>query len=347
MEDEQGARWRDWVNLLGRVRFGKQVVAGKTISGFTIKAVGERLAQFGNPDGTCVRPGIARLAVDMETTYTTVRNAITVLERVGLIRLVTPGNRNRAAIYRLVIGANLVESVEVWSPTRHSLEINRVSQKYRGHVEPVPTADPSGVSSPLPPLTPEGSAEKGLGESDDLPTADPSGTEKVPLLTPQGSGLLTPEGSATNHVPRVKYDQPTDEDPRTNLAVARASRADKNPQRPSGVDNPDANEDPPRSTKARDHTVTGEASFLAPASARDPQANTTTAPKHEPCPHGNSPHRRRDGKPRCPDCRTEAELGAAVADVQLGPAKCEHGLKSGINEQGEPLCFACRRGISA
>lgn len=289
MDDEQGARWRYWVNLLGRVRFGKQIVAGKTISGFTIKAVGERLAQYGNPDGTEVRPGIARIAVDMETSYTTVRNAITVLERVGLIRLVTPGNRNRAAVYRLIIGANLIESVELWSPPRHKLEINRVAEKYRGQTE-TPTADPSGVSSADPLLTPEGSADGDPEGLDDLPTADASGTENEPPLTPQGSGPLTPQASATNHRPRVKEHQPENGDLRTEVAVPRASRP--------------------------------------------------------PCPHGNSSRPRRDGKPRCDECRSEAELAAAVAEVHLGPARCEHGLPI-VQRSDGVACFACRRGISA
>lgn len=286
MEHEQGARWRDWVNILGRVRFGTQAVAGKTVSGFTVKAVGERLAQYGNPDGTEVRPGIARIAVDMETSYTTVRNAITVLERSGLIELVTPGNRHKAAVYRLIIGANLVESVELWSPTRHALEINRVSERYRGQVEQIPTADASGVSSGDLLLTPEGSA---VGRSS-APSADPSGTENGELLTPQGSGLLTPQGSATNHGPRLNYDQPDDEDVRTDLAVPRASRP--------------------------------------------------------PCPHGNSGRARRDGQPRCDICRAAVETEAAIAEVHLGPAKCQHGLPI-VQRSDGVACFACRRGLSA
>jgi len=284
VEHEQGARWRDWVNILGRVRFGTQMVAGKTVSGFTVKAVGERLAQYGNPDGTEVRPGIARIAVDLETGHTTVRNAIKVLERVGLIRLEHPASRTKAAVYRLVIGAELIEKVELWSPSRYALEIEKVSRKYRGSG---PFADSSGVGNQAVSPTPQES----VITVDDLPIADSSGSENPGLPTPLGVESPTPEESATNHGPRSNYDQPNRGDDRTKLAVSRASRP--------------------------------------------------------PCPHGNSSRARRDGQPRCDQCRTALETQSAIADVRLSPTKCPHGLKNSTNARGEVACFACRRGIPA
>lgn len=287
MTDQEAASWRYWTNLLGRIRFGKQKVAGKTLSGLVIKAVAERIATYADRDGSRVRPGVARIAVDLETSHTTVRNAITVLERVGLLRLETKATRNHAAVYQLVISAELIENAELWSPDRYAAEIRILSLKYqgRGPIEgsPTPTASVNGHAS----LTPQASVIDGY----DLPIADAVGSGKSAIADAVGSVSLTPTGSATNQRPIHNSDQPPDEDSRTELALSRASRP--------------------------------------------------------PCMHGNSSRVRRDGKPRCDTCRAEAELATAVADVNLGPAKCEHGLKIARNQSGDVACFACRRGIPA
>lgn len=215
MDDQEAATWRQWINILGRIRFGKQTVNGKTISATLIKAVAERVAQYGNPDGTQVRPGVARIAVDLEAGHTAVRNAITVLVRVGLLRLVKPGTRRHAAVYRLIIGANLIENVELWTPSRYSLEIERTSDKYRGRPR---NADSTGVSDQDETPTPQESAF----EPDDHQIADSSGSENPETPTPVGPETPTPQESATNHGPRVSTDQPETQDPVADVTVSRA-----------------------------------------------------------------------------------------------------------------------------
>jgi len=224
MDGQENARWRDWVNILGRVRFGTQKIAGRTISGTMIKAVGGRLAEYGSPDGTEVRPGIARIAVDLESSHTTVRNAIKVLERVGLLRLVSPGTRRRAALYRLIIGAELIESVELWSPARHALEVKHVADQYRGHTS---NADSTGVSDEDETPTPQESALS----PDDHQNADSSGVGNSRNADSSGSETPTPQESATSHRPLSNYDQPTEGNLRTDPAAPRA-RADPTPIRP-------------------------------------------------------------------------------------------------------------------
>lgn len=222
---DEGATWRDWTNLLARVRFGKQTVAGKTVSGMTVKAIGERMATYADRDGTRVRPGIARLAVDLETSYTTVRNAVTVLERVGLIQLIHPATRTQAAVYRLVIPTDLLEreDVELWSPAQHSLAAKKLSEAYRGRSPQVAIADASGVSdSPVDnPESPAPSHEV------DLRIADASGTEDLAIADASGTETLTPQGSATNQRPIHNYDQPTSGDQIAELAVPRARDPDE------------------------------------------------------------------------------------------------------------------------
>lgn len=335
MTDEEAASWRYWTTLLGRIRFGKQKVAGKTLSGMVIKAVGERIATYADRDGSRVRPGIARIAVDLETSHTTVRNAITVLERVGLLRLETKANRNHAAVYQLVISAEVIENAELWSPDRYAAEIRTLSLKYqgRGPLEgsPTPTASVNdGIS-----LTPQAS----VIEENDLCIADAVGSGKTAIADAVGCLSLTPEGSATNQRLNHKSDQPSDEDSRTQLASSRAHAQDPDSQDLLALAEPSVN----------NLVSSGAVTFLAASSSvSDPQDPPAPfEPKREPCPHGNSSRIRRDGKPRCDTCRTEAELAAAVADVHLGPARCEHGLKIARNKTGEVACFACRRGIPA
>lgn len=283
MDDQESARWREWTNILGRVRFGKQKVNGKTVSATTIKAVGMRLSVYGNPDGTRVRPGIARIAVDLESTHTTVRNCVTVLERVGLLRLVHPGTRVRAAEYRLAIGAELMEVVDVWSPARHSLEIERVSEAYRGRAEGPENADPSGVGDEPETLTPEGSAIDPENGPDDHRNADPSGTENPETLTPQGPETLTPQGSATSHGPRVGTDQPESEDPVADVTESRAR------DRPN-----------PILRRQYGHRAGDD------------------CPEHPGLDAGTRPE---DGVPRCPICRAKAAPRPAdIRDAQIRAA---------------------------
>jgi hypothetical protein len=213
--DQEAASWRNWTNLLGRIRFGKQQVAGKTLSGLVIKAVAGRLSSYADRDGSRVRPGIARIAIDLETSHTTVRNAITVLERVGLLRLEVKASRRQAAVYQLVISAGLIEEAVLWSPDRYADEIRILSMKYqgRGPVEgsPTPTGSANDGVSPTP--------QESVIEEVDLPNADAVGSGKSANADAVGCLSPTRTGSAINHGPIHNSDQPPNEDVRTDLAV--------------------------------------------------------------------------------------------------------------------------------
>ncbi|WP_317794075.1 hypothetical protein [Actinoplanes sichuanensis] len=81
---------REWTDILARIRFGTVTIAGKTYSAARIKLVAHRLATYADHDGTRIHPGIARLAVDLEIEYRTVRDTLTLLRRLGLLQLVRP-----------------------------------------------------------------------------------------------------------------------------------------------------------------------------------------------------------------------------------------------------------------
>src|SRR4051812_7300089 len=57
---------RQWTEILGRCRFGIVKIAGKSYTALRIKAVAQRIAGYADADGSRVRPGIARVAGDLE-----------------------------------------------------------------------------------------------------------------------------------------------------------------------------------------------------------------------------------------------------------------------------------------
>lgn len=272
MDDQESARWREWTNILGRVRFGTQKINGRTITGFTIKAVGGRLSTYGNPDGTEVRPGHARIAVDMETSYSTVRGAIKVLERVGLLRVVRPATRTKAAVYRLAIGAELMEVVDVWSPARHALEVEKESRKNRGQAPIAGTTGTSEASELQVPQVP-------ANEADDHQIAGTTGTSETPIAGTTGTGSLVPQVPATSHRPRTTTDQPESEDP---IAAVTGPRA----------------RDPSEQTE---HT-------FANLRRQYPKLGPEHCPQHPGLAAGTRPE---DGQPRCPICRALPKEQAA------------------------------------
>lgn len=199
-----------------------------------------------------------------------------------MLRLVKPGTRRHAAVYRLIIGEQLIENVELWTPSRYVLEIERTSDKYRGRTR---NADPSGVGDQ------DGNADStGVSEDDETPTpqesalaaddhqiADSTGTPNPETPTPQGPQTPTPTESATNHGPRGNYDQPENGDHRTDVA------------------GPRARDDPTETT-------------FASLRRQYPKLGPEHCPKHPGLAAGVRPD---DGKPRCPICRALPEEQAA------------------------------------
>ncbi|WIM97828.1 hypothetical protein ACTOB_001382 [Actinoplanes oblitus] len=109
-------------------------IAGKSYTALRIKAVAERVASFADADGTRVRPGIARIAVDLETDYRTVRDVLSYLRRLGLVKVVRAGGGTKATEYRLTLPVDLLDrdDIEVWSPAKQALEIRRAQERHRG-----------------------------------------------------------------------------------------------------------------------------------------------------------------------------------------------------------------------
>ncbi len=160
MSDEYAVSLRQWTDVLRRTRLGR-----------TAKAVGLMLATYADSDGTRVYPGIARLAVECELTYNVVQTALAKLRDGGLIELVRKATRRGDSDeYRLIIAIDLIERVDVLSPSQVTVAIEQMRSQRRGKVR----------SQPSPNEPPPHPTKWGAGEGELHPTARGEQTEAAP-----------------------------------------------------------------------------------------------------------------------------------------------------------------------
>jgi len=272
------ASFREWTEVLARIRFGKVRAAGKNITGATIKAVAGRLATYADSNGTRVRPGVARVAVDLELDASTVKTAISHLRAIGLLDVVRPGGRRGATQYRLVLPTDLLDrdDLVVWSPSEQRAEIEKLANARRGF-----THTPSST----PPDGPNG------------------GGSQVPQAPANESGTQVPE-AATNGVSRVP---PAATKPSSAVPIAGATGSPKTSiMAATGVQTrvpPAPTTDQDLDTTTTDHPDEDLRTAVTGPRARD--AETTSIPPTRPkrCPHGLGAGRRADGRPECALCR--------------------------------------------
>jgi DNA-binding transcriptional ArsR family regulator len=97
------------------------------------------ISSYANTSGTGIHCGAARFAVDIGASYSTARRYLAWLRDVGLIELVRAGSSKakRADEYRLILGPDLLERIEVLDPARYKAlsqdirEANKDGQKVR------------------------------------------------------------------------------------------------------------------------------------------------------------------------------------------------------------------------
>jgi hypothetical protein len=271
---------REWTDILARIRFGTVKIAGKNITGARIKAVAGRMASYADGNGTRVRPGIARIAVDMEMDYGTARRAITCLRNLGLLDLVRAGGRRGADEFRLTLPVDLLErdDLEVWSPSRHRLEVERVSGANRGL--PDGPSGPSGGRSQVP----EGPANEPESQVPEAPVNEPSNRE---TLVPQGpvNGVSGPPITGATGTPK------------TAITGATGTRS-LVPQAPATHQDLD--------TRTTHHSGEDVSATVTTPGAPGPATNPESPPRPPRCDHGLPGGLRGDGKPSCALCRVGA-----------------------------------------
>ncbi|SEC95156.1 hypothetical protein SAMN04489727_5729 [Amycolatopsis tolypomycina] len=231
--DEEERRFLfDWERMVLAARFSS-----------TTKLVAFTLRTFANPDGTRVRPGIARLAVLCELSYASVKRARQELVRVGLLELVRRGNRRKGHTdeYRLIIADDVIERLKWLSPSeidaaadaiteaRQAAEAERLrtarSKKDQGSQA---TPDEDQGSHPAPdeaaaPSIPDPPVPSDQGSADDRDASIRAHTRPGSGLTddPPPTQVTTPQQRPhPDHLPA----QPPD---RTYAAAARQRAADR------------------------------------------------------------------------------------------------------------------------
>jgi hypothetical protein len=219
---------REWTDILARIRFGKVTIAGKTYSAARIKLVAHRLATYADHDGTRIHPGIARLAVDLEIEYRTVRDTLTHLRRLGLLQLVRPAaGHRRADEYRLTLPADLLDrdDLDVWTPTHHTQQTQRVRDAHRGTPRTRPTTCTPSPRTPAP----IASGNAAPGPQDPAPAPQPPGGARstaTPRTSGAGSSRTVAQGPQAPTTYQDHHTTPTDhiQDVTVTLTPAPAPR---------------------------------------------------------------------------------------------------------------------------
>lgn len=171
---------RTWVRTVRRIRLGR-----------TVKEVAIMLATYADPDGTRVHPGIARLSYECELSYTVIKGALRALRNHGLIEKV--GKKGDADEYRLYFHEDLIERVNVPTPSQADAEIHRIRMAWKGTYSP-------GLRSTRTPAETDG----GEDLRSTAPTAESPDVEESAV---NGSTLET--GSAVNGSNSLRSTAPT------------------------------------------------------------------------------------------------------------------------------------------
>lgn len=168
---DHGATVNEWVGVVRRAELDR-----------TVKLVALTLASYASPDGSRVYPGLARITVQCRIGYAAAKRAFRVLREVGLVELVRRGNRRagRCDEYRLILGPDLLEKVDVPNP-----------EQERKVIEAVKDADR------------EASRERYRRRRSRV-TADPEPVDNPPDRPPDRGPDRTPTGTFTGHTPPVK-----------------------------------------------------------------------------------------------------------------------------------------------
>lgn len=228
-DDDYGANVYTWVGVARAARLGK-----------TVKLVALVLASHADPDGTRVFPGVALTSVESEVSYNVVKAALGKLRDVGMLELVRYGSRRdkKTDEYRLILHPDVMERIEVWTPAKIRLEVEKIQTQRRGkHRAPdpdevlQPTTEAAETAS-VPLLQPTSrAAETALQPTGKAAKEDASESFAAHAVVPNTGfaahfmDVLQPtQCPPTNHVP--EHVTPTDHtaaEVLTNLTVSRTS----------------------------------------------------------------------------------------------------------------------------
>lgn len=187
---ELGATVGAWNAVIRRARIGRERKAAALV-----------LSSYARADGTHIHCGVARLAVDLEVSYSTARRELAWLRKVGLIELVRAGNRRRnlSDEYRLILGPNVLEHLDVLDPAEHKNLTDGVREANRTGVR--------GRATKADQRSSEVSAETVQAPND-------HGSSRVSAETAISAQIGVDQRSPMDELPSLRYISPKDLSPR-------------------------------------------------------------------------------------------------------------------------------------
>jgi len=196
--DDYGVATFGWINIVRRSRLDK-----------TTKLVALIYASYADPDGTNVRPGIARVAYDGSMSYNTVQKHTAILRNAGLLGVVRRGSGRRingrtitpATRYQLILHPDVMERIDVPTPAAADLAIEKIRAAKKGEYT-TDSADlhPTGQGAEdtdADDLHPTARGAETPGVVDNLGTTDPAPVDNTDLHpTARGAETGPPDRSA-------------------------------------------------------------------------------------------------------------------------------------------------------
>lgn len=215
MGEDIGATAGRWFETVRRARMGRE-----------LKLVALTVGSYANADGRGIFPGTARLAVDMDYSYRTAQRHLAELCRIGLLERVRRVRvRGKSDVYRLVLAADLLDLLDLPSPTEYHDQIKVVAEKNRRGrpVDNSTMADHPPKSVPDTPLS--GTDPRTGHETTSVPDTDPPVTSDDAHPPTNGDGPTRSDGP-----PKGFSTQPDTRTRETKTSIA----AEGEEQRPAG-----------------------------------------------------------------------------------------------------------------
>lgn len=281
---ELGATVGAWNALVRRARMAdRQKLAALLFS------------SYADPDGTGIHCGVARLAVDLGASYRTAQRYLSWLRDVGLIELVREGNRRRRLSdeYRLIIGPDILEHLEVLDPDRYNEARDDLRDGRQKRNQASPKNDVRSSAESVSVAGDQASPKASYKDRDQASNETRSGvTQDVPPPT-------------KNTSPKRSTSPTDDEDPRTAVTGPRASHEEPTPDsspRPKkcthGLGGGLRTDGQPECALCRREQRTGP----PPPEPPDPPPNRPRRCDHTPLP----------GKDRCRVCAADQDIAPVI-----------------------------------
>ena len=182
------------VELQPATRFEWERIVRRCLLPGPVKLVAYTLAQYGDRNGSGIRPGIPRLSATCAVSEKTARRHLDVLRGLGLVEKLTHGGGRdgKASTYRLTVPVDLMDRVPMLAPDEVTAPL------YSGHLL---TGVGDGTPDTPTPVTQETAVTGGYsGQTEPLLRSSEAPTPVTQVTTYQGDQPTTHQGDRSPEV---------------------------------------------------------------------------------------------------------------------------------------------------